>query len=171
MPQDRPVSDEGMQAQTVALLKAQIAAASAVFARMAGSSRHVAGVDFVMLDHSCGQIARLMDRCCALIAERVQSLGGSAEWIAQFPTDQVAEQARPMSMRKVAEDAFYAATLKALCQSLLDAATLAETQGDKPTSDLLTRVWREIDRGLWQMVPQDGVQVQLYLLVDAAAKG
>jgi DNA-binding ferritin-like protein len=169
MPQDQPVLDEGGQAQTVALLNMQIAAASEVFVQMIHSSRHVAGVDFIMLDHSCDRIARLMDRCCALISERVLSLGGNADWAAQFPTDQTPEHTRPMSALKVADDAFYAATLEALCQSLLDAATLAERQGDGPTSDLLTRVWREVDRGLRQMIPQDSVEVHLYLSVDGAA--
>jgi hypothetical protein len=69
------------------------------------------------------------------------------------------------------QGAFYAATLEALCQSLLDAATLAEMRVDRPTSDLLVQVLREIDRGLWQKAAQESVQVYRLLSVYGAVAG
>lgn len=67
--------------------------------------------------------------------------------------------------------AFYATTLEALCHSPLDAATLAEMRVDRPTSDLLVQVLREIDRGLWQKAPQKSMQVYRLLSVDGAVAG
>ncbi|MEO8532035.1 MAG: ferritin-like domain-containing protein, partial [Deltaproteobacteria bacterium] len=152
------------QSQTVELLYAQLTAASEVFDRMIGSSRNVAGVDFIMFDNSCGQIAILMEGCCALIAERVQHLGGNGDWPVRIQKNQPFDRAGPTSADEVPEDAFATATLDALDQSLLDAVALAEARGDRPTVNLLNRVRRDIDRYLWTIAPQD---VEIHLLLSA----
>ncbi len=53
-----------------------------------------------------------------------------------------------MQRSKVPKDRGSIAKLDALGQSLPDAADLAEAHGERPASDLLTGVSREIDRSL-----------------------
>lgn len=161
---DQPVSDEGCRLQTVAVLNAQLASASDLFERMVGSSRNVAGVGFIMLDESCGQTARLMDRCCALIAAQVQHLGGEADWPVQVLRVRAPDGVSRASA--VGEGGCSAVLLETLSQSLIEAVAVAEAQGERSSAELLTRVWRDIDHYQWQIGPRDTAAAQLLISVD-----
>jgi DNA-binding ferritin-like protein len=166
MRQDQSVLDGEFQMQTVELLNQQLAAALDLFEKTIGSSCNVAGVDFIMFDKRCGQIALLMNGSCALIAERVQHLGGQAGWpvriLEALPFDGVS----PASAVDPVGDEFSATMLDVFAQSLLEVAAYAEARGDALTADMLTLVWHDIDRFLWQPDAQDTAQIRLLLSVD-----
>ncbi len=151
MRKDQTIWDEMIRLQTLDLLTRQLTAAAEVWERMLGSSRNVVGADFVMFDESCGQIAVLMDGCCARIVERVHDLGGTADWPLQ---DMGGQRPRAADAPvEATQSRFSAKALDAVSKSLLSAITLAEARGDGATAELLEQLWRDIDRYLWQALP------------------
>jgi hypothetical protein len=161
---DQPVSDRVPCAQTVELLNTQLAAPSDVFERMVGSSRNVGGVGFIMFDESCGQIAQLMDACCALIAAQVEHVGGHADWPVRIMKAHAPDGVCLASSD--AETGWSAALLDALGQSLLEAVAVAEARGERSSAAALTRVWRDIDRYQWQILPQETADNRLLISLD-----
>ena len=92
-----------------------------------------------------------MAGCCTLIAAQVEHLGGHAEWTVQIMKVHAPDRASLASSD--AETGWSAALLDALGQSLLEAVAVAEAWGERSSAAALTRVWRDIDRYQWQILP------------------
>lgn len=165
MHDEQPALSEAVRLHSVRVLSDRFLVASGLTEQMIRSS-HVAGANFIMIDEGCGRIARLMNAYCDQIAGRMAELGSDCDWPARALPDHSYDTAETILLAEHPVDAVFAVALDAFGQSVLEAVRLTSTQGDRPTADLLTSLWRDIDRQLWRHLPRQTAPMQLFLATD-----
>lgn len=151
MQASRIVSPEQARQQSLALLNQHLAAAVILQDRMRRSPRNLRGVNFIMIDDMCDQVASLMETCTMLIADRLRDLGGQALWpvlLDEVVLEQTVRQ--PGRAGQLVNGMPDAEPLDAFGQSVLDAVTVATAYGDTTTAGVMEKIWRGVDRQLWK---------------------
>jgi DNA-binding ferritin-like protein len=151
---EQPDLPEKVRLRSLHVLRGQLLEASGLFDRTMDAPHHVIGADFIMIDERCGQVAQLMNDCCARIVVRMQELAGPADgpkWA--MPDRRFGDAGAALAQAEIELDTSVA-TLDEFGQSVLEAAGLAIAHGDRSTADLLACLWRDVDRQLWLDVPR-----------------
>lgn len=152
---------EQTRRQSLALLNRHLAAAVILYDRMQHSPRNLLGANFIMMDGMCAQVSTLMETCSTLITARMADLDGTArrttgpdrsERPGQTKTPPAQRGLRRLPM---ASPIVMALTemepLDAFGQSVLDAASVAESYGDTTTAEVMAQVWRCVEHQLWSV--------------------
>lgn len=167
MQTDRNAVPDQTRQQSLSLLNLQLAAAAQLQDQMHHSSRNRLGANFIMIDDLCAQVSSVMEVCSTLISARMADLGQTAPWPAppkpmlldgSGPAEplrdtglRVFQPSGPMVMASIE-----LAPLDAFGQSVLDAVTEAQAYGDMATAEVMTAVWRCVDRQLWAVTITSG---------------
>jgi starvation-inducible DNA-binding protein len=129
------------RAYALDLLNQHLAAAIILHDRMRQSSRHIRGMDFIVVDDLCGSIADLMETCAHEIAGRMADLGGTPQWPVH-PGRCMPEimSVLPDPVRAVDWPTEDTGPIDIFAQAVLDAATVAEVYGNAATAGFLAQI-------------------------------
>jgi starvation-inducible DNA-binding protein len=134
----------------IELLQARLADAVDLSSQAKQAHWNVKGPSFIALHELFDQVAALVQQHVDLIAERIVTLGGTAEGTVRIATARSALNEYPLDIADglAHVDALSSrlAAFGALVRKAIDEAAEA---GDQDTSDIFTEVSRGIDKQLW----------------------
>ncbi len=141
---------ENIRGQSVELLNKHLAAAIDLHAQVKQAHWNVKGPHFIALHELFDKISDVVLGQIDDIAERITSLGGTAEGTVAVAAKRSKLKNYPLSITAGKDHLFYLSTQlavfgKAVRTAIDDTAAL----GDADTADLFTGMSREIDKYLW----------------------
>lgn len=141
---------DNVRAASAKMLQQRLAEAIDLKLQAKQAHWNVKGPDFIQLHELFDQTATLAEGYVDLIAERITTLGGTAEGTLQAVQGRTSLETYPLDIHEgPAHVDRVAAALGAFSRSLRAGIGEAEGVGDGDTADLLTEVSRGVGKQLW----------------------
>ena len=141
---------DNVRAASAKLLQPRLAEAIDLKLQAKQAHWNVKGPDFIQLHELFDQTATLAEGYVDLIAERITTLGGTAEGTLQAVRERTSLQAYPLDIYEgPAHLDKVANALAAFGKSVRAGIDEADGVGDVDTADLLTEISRGVGKQLW----------------------
>jgi starvation-inducible DNA-binding protein len=141
---------EKLRRNVIVVLNERLADAIDLQSQVKQAHWNVKGPNFIALHELFDKISDAMLDHIDTIAERVTSLGGTAEGTVAVAAKRSQLKNYPLSITAGKDHLFYLSTqLAAFGKSVRAAIESTAAAGDADTSDLFTGVSRDIDKTLW----------------------
>ena len=136
--------------QVIVLLQTRLVDAVDLFTQVKQAHWNVKGPSFIALHELFDKVAEIVEEHSDLIAERITALGGRADATARVAAAQSSLAEYPLDivsdMQHVAAVADRLAAFGKAVRADIDRAAVLNDAG---SSDLLTRISRDLDKHLW----------------------
>ena len=141
---------ESVRVKSIALLNARLADAVDLQTQVKQAHWNVKGPNFIALHELFDKISDVVLGQIDEIAERITSLGGTAEGTVAVAAKRSKLKNYPLSITAGKDHLFYLSTqLAVFGKAVRTGIDETEELGDAGTADLLTGISREIDKYLW----------------------
>jgi starvation-inducible DNA-binding protein len=141
---------EKVRRNVIVILNDRLAEAIDLQSQVKQPHWNVKGPNFIALHELFDKISDAVLEYVDEIAERVTSLGGTAEGTVAVAAKRSKLKNYPLSITAGKDHLFYLSTqLAAFGKSVRSAIDDTDELGDKDTADLFTGVSREVDKHLW----------------------
>jgi starvation-inducible DNA-binding protein len=141
---------EKVRRNVVVILNDRLAEAIDLQSQIKQAHWNVKGPHFIALHELFDKISDAVLEQVDEIAERITSLGGTAEGTVEVAAKRSKLKNYPLSITSGKDHLFYLSTqVAAFGKAVRSAIDDTEELGDKDTADLLTGISRELDKYLW----------------------